>query len=312
MRQLIAKIILALAGISILVATLINAGSSVQSKTSIISTSFVGYDFARAVTGDKDQVSMLLKPGAEVHNYEPTPQDIINIKNAKLFIYIGGESEEWVEKLLADNNISTERRVRLMDYVEPKTEVAKEGMESDKEGGEEEYDEHIWTSIPNAMHLVNAIRDKLTALNAGTRDKYAKNAEEYTNRLKTIDDELRATIAKASNHTLIFGDRFPFRYFTDEYGLDYYAAFPGCSDQTEASASTISFLINKARELGAKAIFKTEMTSGSLAETIANEAGAKVYTLHAAHNISKEELTSGLSYADIMERNVKTLREALN
>ncbi len=312
MRQLIAKIILALAGIGILVATLINAGSSVQSKTNIISTSFIGYDFARAVTGDKDQVSMLLKPGAEVHNYEPTPQDIINIKNAKLFIYIGGESEEWVEKLLADNNISTEHRVRLMDFVEPKTEVAKEGMESDEEDGEEEYDEHIWTSIPNAMRLVNAIRDKLTALNAGTQDKYAKNAEEYTNRLKTIDDELRATIAKASNHTLIFGDRFPFRYFTDEYGLDYYAAFPGCSDQTEASASTISFLINKAKELGAKAIFKTEMTSGSLAETIANEAGAKVYTLHAAHNISEEELTSGLSYADIMERNVKTLKEALN
>lgn len=318
MRQLVAKIILALAGIGILVATLIYAGNNSAKGTSIIATNFVGYDFARAVVDDKNTVSMLLKPGTETHNFEPTPQDIINIKNAKLFIYVGGESDQWVENLLADNDIPSERRLRLMDFVELKAEEQKEGMEAEEEEGEEgegeeeEYDEHIWTSIPNAIRLVNAIRDKLTALNMPKGDIYAANAKIYTDHLTKIDGDLRAVIGKANQRTLIFGDRFPFRYFVDEYGLDYYAAFPGCSDQTEASASTVAFLTEKAKALNAKAIFKIEMSSAQLAKTIANEVGAKVYVLHAAHNISEQEVSAGLSYADIMEQNVKTLAEALD
>jgi len=313
MRQLVTKIILALAGIGILVATLVYAGNNSAKGTSIIATNFVGYDFARAVVDDKNAVSMLLKPGTETHNFEPTPQDIINIRNAKLFIYVGGESDQWVENLLADNDIPSERRLRLMDFVELKTEEQKEGMEA--EGGEEEegeYDEHIWTSIPNAICLVNAIRDKLTALNMPKGDIYAANAKIYTDRLTKIDGDLRAVVEKASQRTLIFGDRFPFRYFADEYGLDYYAAFPGCSDQTEASASTVTFLTEKAKALNVKAIFKIEMSSAQLAKTIANEVGAEVYVLHAAHNISEQEISAGLSYADIMEQNVKTLAEALD
>ena len=314
MKQLIAKIILALAGISILVASLILAANKTSNTAKIISTSFVGYDFARAVTGDKDAAMMLLKPGAEMHSYEPTPQDIANIKNAKLFIYIGGESEQWVEKILADNNISSDHCLRLMDFVTPKEEEQKAGMESEEEEeeGEKEYDEHIWTSIPNAIRLVNAIRDKITSLDMGKQEQYSKNAETYTARLSEIDTKLRSIATQKNDRTLIFGDRFPFRYFVDEYGLDYYAAFPGCSDQTEASANTVAFLTEKAKELGVKAIFKIEMSSDKLAQTIAEEVGARVYTLHAAHNISEDEFASGLSYAEIMEQNAKTLTEALN
>ena len=277
----------------------------------IISTSFVGYDFARAIVDDKNNVSMLMKPGAEMHEYEPTPQDIINIKNAKLFIYIGGESEEWVENLLADNDVPAERRLRLMDFVDLKVEEEKEGMETKEEGEEEEYDEHIWTSIPNAIKMINAIREKLSSITAEKGNIYKENADSYIARLSAIDKDIRATVAAKNNRTLIFGDRFPFRYFVDEYGLDYYAAFPGCSDQTEASANTISVLTKKAKELGAKAIFKIEMTNDRLAKTIAEEVGAEVYTLHAAHNISEEEFNGGLSYADIMEKNAETLKEAL-
>ena len=283
-------------------------------NASIISTSFIGYDFARAVTGEKNDVAMLVKPGAEMHTYEPTPQDIIRIKNAKLFIYIGGESEEWVEDLLVDNNIPDEKCIRLMDYANLKQEDIKEGMESDKEEGDEgevEYDEHIWTSVENSIHLVEAIRDRLIQIDGENQEKYSLNTGNYTKRLRTIDSDLRTTISSIDfdKRVLIFGDRFPFRYFVDEYGLSYYAAFPGCSEQTEASANTISFLIKKAKELNARAIFKTEMTDGKLADTIAKEVGAKVYTLNAAHNISAADFNRGVTYADLMAQNAKTLKE---
>lgn len=283
-------------------------------NASIISTSFIGYDFARAVTGEKNDVAMLVKPGAEMHTYEPTPQDIIRIKNARLFIYIGGESEEWVEDLLVDNNIPNEKCIRLMDYANLKQEDIKEGMESDEEEGDEgevEYDEHIWTSVENSIHLVEAIRDRLIQIDGENQEKYSLNTGNYTKRLRTIDSDLRTTISSIDfdKRVLIFGDRFPFRYFVDEYGLSYYAAFPGCSEQTEASANTVSFLIKKAKELNARAIFKTEMTDGKLADTIAKEVGAKVYTLNAAHNISAADFNRGVTYADLMAQNAKTLKE---
>ena len=283
-------------------------------NASIISTSFIGYDFARAITGNKNDVAMLMKPGAEMHTYEPTPQDIIRIKNAKLFIYIGGESEEWVEDLLVDNNIPPEKTIRLMDFANLIVEETQEGMESEEEeadDGEVEYDEHIWTSVENSIHLVGAIRDKLAQIDADSQESYNKNTENYTKRLRAIDSDIRGIISnvKMEQRTLIFGDRFPFRYFVDEYGLSYYAAFPGCSEQTEASANTVSFLIKKAKELNARAIFKTEMTDGKLADTIAKEVGAKVYTLNAAHNISAADFNRGVTYADLMAQNAKTLKE---
>ena len=310
----IKNIFLMLVSLAIVVAAIIiwpKGGENAE----IISTSFIGYDFARAVTSDKNQVAMLIKPGAEMHAYEPTPQDIINIKNAKLFIYIGCESEEWVEDILVDNNIPVENTIRLMDYVSLKTEVVKEGMETEEEGGDEEeveYDEHIWTSISNSINLINAIRDKLAAINSEKQEEYNKNVEKYNKRLSKIDTDLRAafSLENGGHPTLIFGDRFPFRYMFDEYAIDYYAAFPGCAEQTEASANTVSFLIKKAKEIGTKAIFKIEMTDGKLAKTIADEVGGKVYTLNSAHNISAADFNRGVTYADIMAGNVNVLKEA--
>lgn len=313
MRKQFKGIGVLLASLAIVIGAIIIWPKGNENAT-IISTSFVGYDFARAVTGDKNDVAMLVKPGAEMHTYEPTPQDIIRIKNARLFIYIGGESEEWVEDLLVDNNIPDDKCIRLMDYVNLKQEVVKEGMESDEEEGDEgevEYDEHIWTSVENSIHLVEAVRDRLLTIDSGNHEKYSKNTENYVKRLRKIDSDLRNVIADVDvkKRILIFGDRFPFRYFVDEYSLDYYAAFPGCSEQTEASANTISFLVKKAKELGIKAIFKTEMTDGKLADTIAKEAGAKVYTLNAAHTVLAADYDRGVTYADLMASNVKTLKE---
>lgn len=298
-----------------------------KNTANVISSSFVGYDFARAVTGDELGISMLLKPGAEMHNFEPTPEDIINIKNANLFIYIGGESDEWVKDLLKDNEIPEEKTLRLMDLVEMKKEELSEGMEKHEHEHESEedhekhehhhdeeeveYDEHIWTSPVNAIKLVNGIKDKLSNIHPENKDAYTKNANAYTSRLSEIDQKIRAVVASSNKKELIFGDRFPFRYLVDEYGLNYYAAFPGCSEQTEASSGTIAFLINKAKSDNIKTILKIELTSDKLAKNIADEASAKVLTLNAAHNISSEDFDKGITYADIMESNIETLKEAL-
>ena len=313
MKQLIKNIVMLVISAIGIIAFFILWPKFNPSAAKIISTNFVGYDFARAVTGDDERVKMLIKPGTELHSYEPSPQDIVAIQDAELFIYNGGESDEWVERVLKDNNIPESKTLRLMDYVDLKTEEAKEGMEAEEEGEEEEeeYDEHVWTSPKNAMKLIDAICDKLVAIHSDESEKFHENAHNYNERLKDIDENFRSVVEAAPRKELIFGDRFPFRYFVDEYGLDYYAAFPGCSDQTEASSSTVAFLVDKVKSTGAKAVFKIELTNGQLAKTIADESDAKVYELNAAHNISEEEYTSGRTYADIMEKNIDTLKEAL-
>lgn len=283
-------------------------------EVDVLSTNFIGYDLARAVVGDAGvEVSMLLKPGAEMHDFEPTPEDIIKIREADLFIYVGGESDEWVEELLDDNEISEEKVLRLMDLVEVKEEELVEGMKEDHEDvdGEVEYDEHVWTSPVNAMKMVDGVREKMATIYPEKRETFERNAEEYNVRLKDIDRKIREVVTEGARKELIFGDRFPFRYFVDEYGLDYYAAFPGCSEQTEASSQTIAFLIDKAKAEGAKVILKIELTSDKLAQTIADEVGAKVLTLNAAHNISQEDFERGVTYAEIMEGNLEVLREVL-
>lgn len=291
-----------------------------KQTVSIITSNFIGYDFARAITGDKTEVSMLLKPGAEMHDYEPTPDDIINIKNANLFIYVGGESDKWVEDLLRNNDISKEKTLRLMDLVEVKEEELSEGMEENEseeehahhhDDEETEYDEYIWTSPLNAIRLVNGIKDRLSKIRPENKDMYAKNAAAYINRISDIDKKIRQVVASGNKKELVFGDRFPFRYFVDEYGLRYYAAFPGCSEQTEASSQTIAFLIDKIKSDNVKVVLKIELTSDKLAKSIANETGATVMTMNAAHNISSEDFNNGVTYLDIMEKNIKVLEEAL-
>ena len=299
-----------IAGVIVFVVLKINNN---QKTAKIISFNFVGYDFARAVTGDKTQVSMLLKPGAEMHDFEPTPEDIVKIKNADLFIYVGGESDEWIEKALNDNEISKDKTLRLMDLVEVKEEEHVEGMEEKEHEHEEEleYDEHIWTSPKNAIKLVNGITEKLAKIYPENKATYEKNANSYTRQLYDIDQQIRDTVASSNKKELIFGDRFPFRYLVDEYGLKYFAAFPGCAEQTEASSKTIAFLIDKVKNDGVKVVLKIELTSDKLAQIVADETGAKVMELNAAHNISSEDFERGVTYVDIMKDNIKVLEEAL-
>ena len=281
----------------------------------IIATNFPAYDAARAIIGNTDiiEVKMLLSPGSDIHDFEPTPKDVKNIINSSLFIYVGGESDEWIDDILADINKDKTKLVKLMDLVDLKEEEIVDGMESaEEEEEEEEYDEHIWTSPLNEVIIINYLKDEIIKIDPDNKDIYEENANKYINELLEIDSEFRDIVSKGKRKTIVFGDRFPLRYFADEYGLNYYAAFPGCSEQTEASAKTISFLINKVKDEDIPVVFKIELSNGKIADTIANETKAKVLEFNSAHNISLKDFEAGITYVDIMKNNIEVLREALN
>ena len=280
-------------------------------KFSIVTTNFPAYDFARAVAGNQAQIKMLLKPGVDMHGYEPSPEDIIDIENCSLFIYTGGESDEWVEGILENTrNINT---LRMMDAVKPVKEEIVEGMESEEEDKEEvEYDEHVWTSLRNAQLIIDVIQNRLSEIYPDERASFAQNSANYKAKLADLDQKFQSIVDNSSRRTLIFGDRFPLRYFVDDYNLEYFAAFPGCSEQNEASSKTISYLVNKIKTEEIPVVLKIELTSDDIAQTIANETGAKVLVFSAAHNISAEDFENGRTYADIMEANLAVLEEALN
>lgn len=287
-----------------------------NNKKTIIVTNFSSYDFVRAILKDTDNIElkMLISPGSEIHHYEPSPKDIKNIINSKIFIYVGGESDEWIDDILKDINKDKTSLVKLMDLVDLKEEEIIEGMESDEEEEEEEveYDEHIWSSPKNAVTIVNYLKEEIIKIDPENKDIYETNANKYISKLKEIDNEFKNIVANSKRKIMVFGDRFPLRYFADEYNLSYYAAFPGCSEQTEASAKTISYLVNKVKEDNIPVVFKIELSNGNIANTIAEETNAKVLTFNSAHNISLDDFNKGITYVDIMKSNIEVLKEALN
>ena len=317
---------------------------SARSKISIIATNFPAYDFARAVAGDKANVKMLIKPGAETHDFEPTPNDIIDLKNSRMFIYTGGESDEWVKKILNEIDPKTTKIIKMMDQVKTVKEELVEGMEDDEHEHEHEHeheaeddhnhdhdhkhehehntsaehseegedDEHVWTSPKNAIKIINAIKSELVNIAKDDAATFSQNTENYAKKLSDLDQSFRDIVASARRKTLVFGDRFPLRYFVDEYGLNYFAAFPGCSEQTEASSKTIAFLIDKVKAEQIPVVLKIEQSNGKIAETISKATNAKVLTFQSAHNVSPEDFKKGVTYIDLMTGNLKVLKEALN
>ncbi len=289
-------------------------------KIRIVATMFPEYDFSRHVAGDLCQVSMLLPPGSESHSYEPTPNSISSIKKADVFIYGGGESDTWLKNIIEDISDDGTEIISLMDICELKEEEIVEGMESEEEHGhsgehgeeEPEYDEHVWTSPKNAALIVRTIYERLGEIDPANAGVYRKNAESYIEEINGIDEQFRLLTESAKRKTIVFGDRFPFRYFADEYNLDYFAAFPGCSEDTEPGAKTMKFLIDKVRSESIPVVFKIEFSNGNAAEAISAETGAKVLEFNSCHNVSSEQLESGESYVAIMRRNLENLRSALN
>lgn len=245
-----------------------------KSKLSIVSTIFPGYDFAKQVCGNDASVTLLLPPGSESHTYEPSAQDIIKIQNCDLFIYVGGESDTWVEKILSSLSKPI-KTIKMIDCVTALEEELKEGMEGENDSDEKEYDEHVWTSPVNAAKIVKAITDSLCEIKDENAQQFKVNSAAYTEKINNLDAEFKNFFSTVKNKTLIFGDRFPLRYFVDEYGLDYYAAFPGCSEDTEPSAKTVAFLIDKVKELNVSTVFYIEFSSHKIADSIAQSTGTK-------------------------------------
>ncbi|MDR2432041.1 MAG: metal ABC transporter substrate-binding protein [Candidatus Margulisbacteria bacterium] len=284
-----------------------------EDKLNIVTVIFPAYDFARNIAGDQAAVSMLLKPGAESHSYEPTPQDILKIKNCDVFIYTGGESDEWVNRILASLDTGRIKIIRMLDCVPAFTEELVEGMQAEEtaESKEPEYDEHVWTAPQNAARIVQKITDALCAVDAPNAAVYRQNNAAYLAKLDALDNDVRQVIQKAKNKTLVFGDRFPFRYFTESYGLKYFAAFPGCAAETEANAATVKFLIDKVRAEKIPVVLHIEFSDRKMARTISEATGAQVRQLNAVHNISRADFQKGLGYLELMRQNIEVLKEAL-
>lgn len=278
-------------------------------RLQVVTTIFPQYDFVRQIAGDAVSATMLLPPGGESHAYEPTPGDMRRVAECDLFIGVGGPSEHWAAELL-DSLDREKRTLYLLDIVEPVDEELVEGMETEAEE-EEEIDEHVWTSPRNAARIVSAICDELCALDPANEPLFRANAEIYLDELEALDTEFCEIVAGGARHTVVFGERFPFRYLADAYGLDYYAAFPGCSAETEPAPATVAFLIGKVKDEQIPVVFTIEFSTGTVADAICEATGARRLEMHSCHNLSAEDFSAGVTYLTLMRRNAEALREAL-
>ena len=286
-----------------------------DNKLKVVTTTFPIYDWVKEILKDEDvDVSLLQDNGVDLHSYEPTVDDIAKINNADVFMYVGGESDEWVESVLESN-----KNVRVVNLLEVlgdsvKLEEELEGVEHDHEHDhedEEEYDEHVWLSLRNAKKCVEAIKDVLCELDPTNMDRYKKNAEEYFEKLELLDQKYMEVVSNSKNNTLIFGDRFPFRYLVDDYNLNYYAAFVGCSTESEASFNTITFLAKKLDELGLTSILTIEGNNHKIAKTIIKNTENKNQEILILNSM-QGSILEGDTYLSIMEKNLEVLKKALN
>ena len=338
-------------------------------RMKVVTTIFPQYDFVRAIGGDLVHLRMLLSPGEEMHSYEPTPLDIKEIQNCDLFIYVGGENDVWVDRILDNMGDHRPETLRLVDLTDTVEEEIVEGMmeerghehdhdEADhhedgdhdeevdhhedddhdevdhdedehRHGGDssheehEEADEHVWTSPVKAAEITEAtspvkaaeiteaIAAKMAEIDPANAAQYREGAHAYAAQLMDLDARFREIVGNAERKTIVFGDRFPIRYFAEEYGLEYYAAFPGCSAETEPSASTLAFLIDKVREEEIPVVFSIELSNGNIAKAICESGGAVQRTFYSCHNLTREQMESGATYVSMMTENLEVLEEAL-
>ena len=296
-------------------------------KLSIVTTIFPEYDWVREILGDKAdnaEITMLLDNGVDLHSYQPTADDIVKISDCDLFIYVGGESDEWVEDALRNAANGNMKVINLLEVLgdSVKTEEIVEGMQeaehehedAEEHEHEEEADEHVWLSLKNAKMLVRVISKALQELDPDNKDIYAANADAYVKKLSALDAEYQTAVDAASNKTILFGDRFPFRYLVDDYGLRYYAAFVGCSTETEAGFETISFLAKRVDELKLPCVLTIEGAQHKIAETIVRNTTAKnqrVLTMDSMQSTTSKDVKNGTTYLSVMEKNLSVLKEVL-
>ena len=295
-----------------------------KNKLNVVTTIFPLYDFARASAKEQANVKMLVSPGSSVHFFEPSPADIKNIQKADVFLYIGGENDAWIKRILSTLDTSKMKIARLFDFVKLYEEEEKEGMQIEEPELEEqneksengkleiEYDEHIWTSPKNAVLMIEAIVNALCEKDSSNCQTYRENSKNYILQISELSNELSQIAAYAKRKQIVVADRFPFRYLTEEYGLDYVAAFPGCSDQSDASVATIAYLIKSIQKNKIPYIYHVELSNMNTAKAVAEETGAKMLLLHSYHNLSKQDFENGTTYLDLLKQNIVNLRIGLS
>lgn len=327
-----------------------SASGSGSRKLSIVTTIFPEYDWVRNIVGDREKdvdLTMLIDNGVDLHSYQPSTDDIVKISKCDIFIYVGGESDEWVEDALKQAANKEMIVIDLLDVLgdKVKTEEHKEGMEHDHDHDhddhddhdesehddhdesdhdesehehehedEEEKDEHVWLSLKNASALCEHICDKICEKDSAGKETYKSNTKAYIEKLEKLDKQYKEAVDAAGNKTLVFADRFPFRYLTDDYGLDYFAAFAGCSAESEASFETVVFLAKKVDELGLKSIVQIEGSKGDIAKTVKDNTKSKdqqIVTLDSLQSVTKKDVDSGLTYLGEMEKNLGVIKDAL-
>lgn len=299
--------------------------NNTSKKKSVVCTIFPEYDWTKEIIGnlnDEYEVTLLLDNGVDLHSYQPTAADIAKIATCDVFIYVGGESDGWVKDALTEAINKNMQVINLLDVLGDtvKEEEIKEGMEvEEEEEGESEkgpeYDEHVWLSLKNAKILASAIKDSLKTVDPQNADIYEENCNSYTDKLSALDGEYSSTIKGSKQKTLLFGDRFPFRYLVDDYGLDYYAAFVGCSAETEASFETIVFLAGKVDEIGLSNFVVIENSEHKIAQTIIDNTKEKnqgIIVLDSMQSTTSKDIEAGETYLSIMKKNLGVLKTALN
>lgn len=294
-----------------------------EKKLSIVTTIFPEYDWVMQLLGDRASdvdVTLLLDSGVDLHSFQPSAKDMVTISNCDLFVYVGGESDKWVEPALAGAANKDMLVLNLMELLRErvKEEEIIEGMDAHEEeehDEEPEYDEHVWLSLRNAKIVCQELRDALISLDEANKDVYTANTEAYLEKLDALDKQYQQAVDSSDVKALLFGDRFPFRYLTDDYDLSYYAAFPGCSAETEASFETIVFLANKLKEENLACVMTLEGTDGKIAKTIIDTAErpeVTILSMNSMQSCTMKDVTAGVTYLSIMEKNLDVLQAALH
>ena len=298
-----------------------------QKKLQVVATIFPEYDWVREILGeqaDNVELTLLLENGVDMHSFQPTMSDILKVSTCDVFIYVGGESDAWVADALKGAGNPDRTAINLMEVLgdRAKEEEVVEGMQEEdghdghdhEEQEELEYDEHVWLSLKNTQVFCDAISEALQAADPENAKLYQENTTAYKEKLAALDREYQAAVDQSESKTLLFADRFPFRYLTDDYNLTYYAAFTGCSAETDASFETITFLAGKLDELKLPVVFVIENSDGKVAKAVVentNTRDQKILTLNSMQSVTSDEINAGTTYLSIMKENLKTLKEAL-
>lgn len=301
------KIIALFFCVFLLVITLSSCNEKETEGHSIVALNFPAYDFAKHIVGDKGEVSLLLPPGGESHTFEPTAKDIIKISECDIFIYTGGESDSWVEDIISSLD-KKPRTIKMMDFVE----ICQEDHSAVSHSHTHEIDEHIWTSLRFSEDIVSGISREICDLDRENSIFYKANAKRYINELKKLDEDFTELFENSNGQTLVVADRFPFSYFAEDYDLTYHSAYHSCTEDSEPTPKIIARLIDTIKTENIKTVFHLEFSNKTVATAVCEDTGATMKELHSCHNITKDELSSGVTYVDLMRKNYEVLKEAFS